>query len=111
MDGVRDSYGRVGERTEVPKGLGTPQEDQESQLAWILEALKRLNHQPENTHRLDLGLPTHMEQMCNLVFTWVPNNWRGGYPKKCFQSVGYILLAGLPCLASVGEDVPSSAES
>ena len=33
---------------------------------------QRLNHQPKNIHRLDLGLPTHMQQMCILVFMWVP---------------------------------------
>jgi hypothetical protein len=41
---------------------------------------------------------------------WVLNNWSGGYPKSCclYEGyMGYVLLAGLPCLASVGEDVPS----
>jgi hypothetical protein len=33
------------------------------------------------------------------------------YPKSCCQSVGYVLLAGLPCLASVGEDVSSPTET
>ena len=28
-----------------------------------------------------------------------PNDWRGGYPKSCCLYVGYVLLAGLPCLA------------
>ena len=36
--------------------------------------------------------------MCNLVFVWVLNNWNRGYPKSCCLSVGYVLLAGLPCL-------------
>jgi hypothetical protein len=45
--------------------------------------------------------------MCNLVFKWVLNNWSKGYPKSCCLPIGYVLLAGLPCLASVGEDVPS----
>ena len=31
------------------------------------------------------------------------NCW--GYPKSCCLSVGYVLLAGLLCLASVGKDV------
>ena len=46
--------------------------------------------------------------MCNLTFMWVLNNWSGGYPKGCCLSVGYVLLAGLPCLSSVGEDVLST---
>jgi hypothetical protein len=33
-----------------------------------------------------------------------------GYPKSCCLFMGYVLLAGLPCLASVGEDVPSLAD-
>ena len=49
--------------------------------------------------------------MCSLVFMWVLNNWSGGYPKSCCLYVGYVLLAGLPCLASVGEEVPSLAET
>ena len=34
-----------------------------------------------------------------------------GYLKSCFLSVEYISLIGLPCLASVGEDEPSLAET
>jgi hypothetical protein len=37
------------------------------------------------------------------------NNWSGGYDKSCCLSLGYVLLAGLPCLASVGEEGPSLA--
>ena len=37
-------------------------------------------------------------------------NWSGDYPKSCCLYVGYILLVGLPCLASVGEKVPSFTE-
>jgi hypothetical protein len=35
----------------------------------------------------------------------------GGYPKSCCPYMGYILLAGLPCLASVGKDAPSLAQT
>jgi hypothetical protein len=30
------SFGRIGGRSECPKGIGTPQEDQKSQLNWTL---------------------------------------------------------------------------
>jgi hypothetical protein len=33
------------------------------------------------------------------------NNWREDYPKSCCLCVGYVFLAGLPCLASLGEYV------
>ena len=38
-----------------------------------------------------------------------PKQLEQGYSKSCFLYVGYGLLAGLPCLASVGEEVPSLA--
>jgi hypothetical protein len=34
-----DSYGRIGRRIATLKGIGTPQEDQQSQLTWTLGAL------------------------------------------------------------------------
>ena len=73
-----------------------------------------LNHQPKNLQGLDLDplpAPNHMQQMCNMVFMWVLNNLDGGYPKSCCLYVGYVLLAELPCLASVGEKVPSLTET
>ena len=33
------------------------------------------------------------------------------YSKSCCLYVGYVLLAGLPCLASVGEEVASLTET
>ncbi|EDL99626.1 rCG37811 [Rattus norvegicus] len=48
--------------------------------------------------------------MCSLVFMWVPNNRSSGCPKSCCLYVGYVLLAGLSGLASVGEEAPSFAE-
>ena len=52
-----------------------------------------------------------MKQMYNLVFMWVLNNWSRDYPKSCCLSMGYVLLAGLPCLAFMVEEVPSLAET
>jgi hypothetical protein len=46
-----------------------------------------------------------------LVFMWVTNNWNGNYPQSCYLYVGCVLLAGLPCLASMGEEVPSLTET
>ena len=57
---VRDSYGRVGGRIEGPEGdrnsTGRPTESTNLD-PW---GSQRLNHQPKNIHRLDLGLPAHM---------------------------------------------------
>jgi hypothetical protein len=52
--------------------------------------------------------------MYSLVFKWVPNNWSGGYPKSCYLYMGYmgyVLLAGLPFLATVEEEVPNLEET
>ena len=47
----------------------------------------------------------------SLVSMWVLNNRSGDYPKSSCLSVGCDLQAGLPCLASVGEDEPSLAKT
>ena len=49
----------LGERLRDLKKTGTPQEDQESQLVWILGGSQRLNHQPKSEQELDLG-PIHI---------------------------------------------------
>jgi len=41
--------------------------------------------------------------MCSLTFVWVLNKWSRGYSKSYCLYVEYVLLAGLPCLASVGK--------
>ena len=73
------------------KGIGTLQDGQQSQLI-----NQRLTHQLQNVHKLDLGLPTHMWQMWNLIFMPILNNWNEGYPKSCCLSVEYVFLAELP---------------
>jgi len=40
-----------------------------------------------------------------------PKQQEWGYPKICCLFVGYVLLAGLPCLASVGEEEPRLTET
>ena len=44
-----------------------------------------------------------------ICLSFGPNNWSGGYPKSCCLYMGYILV-GLPCLASVGENMPTPEE-
>ena len=39
------------------------------------------------------------------------DNWIGDCPKSCCLSLEYVPLTGLPCLASVGEDVSSPVET
>ena len=40
-----------------------------------------------------------------LVFVGILNNWSWSYPKSCCLSMRYVLLAGLPGLALVEEEV------
>ena len=40
---------------------------------------------------------------------WVSSNWSRGYHKKLIPYVGAV-LAGQPCLASVGEEAPNLSE-
>jgi hypothetical protein len=40
-----------------------------------------------------------------------PEQLEWGLPKSCGLYVGYVLLAKLPCLISMGEEVPSLAET
>ena len=39
-----------------------------------------------------------------------PNQLEWQYPKSCYLYVGCVLLAGLPCMASVGKDAPSPSD-
>ena len=43
--------------------------------------------------------------MCSLVILYVLNNWSGIYPKGYVIFLGYIHLAGLPCLVPVEKEV------
>lgn len=42
---------------------------------------------------------------------WVPDNWSRVHPKSYCLYAEYILLGGLPCLASVRKDAPSLTET
>jgi len=67
------------------KVIGTPQEDQKSQLTWTTGSSTGLSHQSRSIHELDLG-PLHI---CSRCAAQSPR---------------------LPCLAAVGEDVPNLVE-
>jgi hypothetical protein len=48
------------------KGIGTPKDDQLSQVTWTLGDFQRLNHQPKSTYGLDIGPHTYVAdvQLC-----------------------------------------------
>ena len=59
-----DAYGRIGGRKLAPKGIGTPQEDQQVQVTYPWGS-QRLNHQPKKKKKIHCtwagpDLPAHM---------------------------------------------------
>lgn len=50
-----------------------------------------------------MDLHAHMDQMYILVLLWVLNTCSRSYLKCCCLYVGYVILAGLSHLASIGE--------
>jgi hypothetical protein len=50
---LRDYYQRAGEGFKAMKGIGTPQENQQSQLTYTLGDSQKWGHQPKNVHGLD----------------------------------------------------------
>ena len=99
---VRDSYGKVEGRSEGPRGnrnsIGRPlglskTEPPTKKRMWA-------GPRPPCTYVADvqLGLPMGPEQLEQV-------------PNSCCLFLRYDLLAGLPCLSSVGVDAPSFTES
>lgn len=83
----------------------TLQEDFWSQLTWALEGSQRLKHRPRSMEGLDLG-PLHI---CTLLSSCgSPKQLEWGCLSLCclLLALGLFPWAGLPCQASVGEDVP-----
>jgi hypothetical protein len=81
----------------VLKGMGTPQEDQESTN---LNPWGSQESEPPTKEHTQAGpRPSHSYvQMCSLTFVWFLSNLSGGYGKICCLPLGYVLLADLPCL-------------
>lgn len=71
---------------------------------------RRLNHQPESEHRLDLSPLTTSSRWTACSSSGFPNNWSTGCPWSCFLPKYFLSLNGLPCLPSVGEDAPRPTE-
>jgi hypothetical protein len=42
---------------------------------------------------------------------WVPTTRTGAIPKSCCLYLGFVLLAGLPCVTLVGAEAPNLAET
>jgi hypothetical protein len=102
-----DFYGRIGGNISDPRGdrnsTGRPTESTNLD-SW---GSQRLNHQSNNIHGLDLS-PQHI---CSRFAAWSswgsPNNWSRGGLWLCCLTVDPGALTGLPCLVTVGEDMPS----
>jgi hypothetical protein len=70
---------------------------------------QRLNHQLKRDHGLDLGTP----HICSRSVTWSscrsPRQLERGLSLSLLLPMDLVPLTGPPCVASVGEDVPSPA--
>ena len=93
-----DSYGKVGGRIEEPSGdknsIGGPTKST-TLNPWGSQSL---NHQPKSIQEMNLGILTHMLQMCSLAFICVLNNWRRTTPKAVacgICSTSWTSLSGL----------------
>jgi len=98
-----------GRKTEESKRTDTLWEEQQSQLTWTLGGSQSLNYQPKREHRLDLG-PLHRCSRVTACYSCgSPTNGAWAIPEyTCIcLSMDTVSLNGLPCLASVGGDVPS----
>jgi hypothetical protein len=108
---LEDSYGRIGGRTAGLEGdrnsTGKPTESNNLDPC----GSQSLNHQPKNIHRLDLEPHTYVAYVQFDLQVGPKTIGVEGYPKSCCLYVGYVLLSGLPCLTSVGQKVPSLAET
>ena len=72
------------------------------QMHWKLECLSRFKAPHPHSYVADIQLG---------LLVGPEGNWSGCYPKSCCLYVGYVLLAGLPCLASMGEEAPGLTET
>ena len=109
---LKDSYGRMGERIAACKEVGLHRKIKRINLPGHL-GLSETEPSPKE-HIMAEPRPPHlhfMKQMCSFAFKLVPDNWSGRYSKSCCLYVGYVLLAELPCLTSVGEEASSIAET
>jgi hypothetical protein len=104
-----NSYRRIGGRIASPKGdknyIGRPTEFTKLD-PW---GSPSLNNQPKNIHKSDLGPSgSYVADVHSLTFVWVLNNWNEwGLSQRLLPVVGCVLLAGLPFLASGGEEMLS----
>ena len=62
-------------------------------------------------HGLDLGLPHSYVADVQLGLHAGPEQLEQGLFQSSGLYVGYVLLAGLPCLASMGQKAPSLKET
>ena len=85
----------LGEGLKNSEVIGSPQEDQQSQLTWTFGDSQRLSHQPKSIHGLDLSFyPTYGVEM---QFGYhVGPSTTGASILLCCLPVDLVLLTGLP---------------
>ena len=91
-------YTRVGERTQGTEGIGTPQDNQQSQLTWTSGNSQSLSQQPKNTDCMKWS-SCHIYSICAAQSP-------SGPPATGAETLlnASACLSRLPSLALVGED-------
>ena len=106
-----ETCGREVGRIWGPKGTGIPQEDQQSQLKGTLEALREWT----TNKRTYSACPSASQHICSRCAAWSlcgsGTTGAGAIAKVVACLWDMYFLAGLPCLASMAEEMPSLTES
>jgi hypothetical protein len=86
-----------------PEKSRIPEEDLQNQLIWAHGGSQRLNHQPRSMPGLDLDHLDMCSRFASCSSCESLNN--RGRDCLCCGPLNHFSIAGLPCLASVEEDV------
>jgi hypothetical protein len=81
------------------KGMGTPQEDQQSQLTWSSGSSQSLSHQTKNIYELEQAPGTYVEDVQLSLHVDPSTTWTEGLPKAIswlwYSSPNRAALSGL----------------
>jgi hypothetical protein len=90
--------------------MGTPQEDQQTQLTGTSGSSQKLSHQSKTHTNRNEAPGTYVADM-QLSLRLAPQHLDQKLRLKLQPDCGTCSLTGLPCLASVGENSPTLAET
>jgi hypothetical protein len=78
---------------------------------WTLYSMNSGSEKGLKNFKVSMKMKAQHSQIYEVVCRGRGGHVDGGYPKSCWLSVGYVLVARLPCLASMGEEMSSLTET